>query len=86
MWSNWGMKSTFMGITGHYISKEGKLTKVFLGLQLMEEEVKNAEAVRDSMKKILKLYGLHLLDIKHIITDSGSNIVAAFKNCFTRKL
>lgn len=75
LWSNCQMRS-FIGITAHYFSPEWKLQHVILGF--------NCIRGRHTTENIVIWFDEIISDfqiteqIKHIVTDSGSNIKKAF--------
>ncbi|XP_011408936.1 PREDICTED: zinc finger BED domain-containing protein 1-like, partial [Amphimedon queenslandica] len=77
LWSNRQMKS-YLGITGHFISKQWELESVMLGC--------NRVIGRHTSDNILSWYEevvaefLLSTKVRHIVTDSGSNIRKAFCN------
>uniref|UniRef100_A0A915CNJ4 Transposase n=1 Tax=Ditylenchus dipsaci TaxID=166011 RepID=A0A915CNJ4_9BILA len=79
VWTDGGVKHAFLGITFHYYKHEFGLRRLFLGL--VELRAKHtAEIIRSEVLKLLLSYGIRANSIFQIVTDNGSNMVAAFKN------
>lgn len=67
-----------MGITAHTINEDFLLDSTFIGLQRLEEKHK-ADYVQRVTEELLSTVGLSISKVNFIVTDNGSNMIAAFK-------
>jgi len=77
--SFWFSFTFFVGITVHCIDKNNTLQRVFLGLKELKGS-HTAYLLRTKSEELLEEYGLAIKYLYKIVTDSGSNILCAFKD------
>ena len=79
IWSKRGLTASFLGITAHFFSrKDHKRHCLTLAVWRMPLP-HTADHVRDLVHKVLSEWNIPLNKIMVIVTDNGSNMVAAFK-------
>ena len=83
IWSKPGMTASFLGITAHYFSpNDNQRHTVTLAVRNLPSP-HTGENISDKLDAILAIlldWNLPKHHIFHILTDNGSNMVAAFKN------
>ena len=75
LWSNRQMRS-YLGITGHYISNDWNLESVMLACNRVTGR-HTADNIMMWYEEIISAFGV-MEKVKHIITDSASNVKKAF--------
>lgn len=79
IWSKRGLTASFLGITAHFFSrKDHKRHCLTLAVRRMPSP-HTADHVRDLVHKVLMEWNIPLNKIMVVVTDNGSNMVAAFK-------
>lgn len=79
IWSKRGLTASFLGITAHFFSrKDHKRHCLTLAVRRMPSP-HTADNVRDLVHKVLSEWNIPLNKIMVVVTDNGSNMVAAFK-------
>lgn len=79
-WSDKAMRHSYLGMTIHFCDEEFQLSSGFLGLVELSGSHTGA-LIRSSVQSLLSRYDLDLKDVYCVVTDNGSNIVSAFKDC-----
>ncbi|VDM39697.1 unnamed protein product [Toxocara canis] len=78
IWSAKCIKDSFIAATIHYVG-DGSLKNAFLGLKRLKGR-HDAQTIKWGYLKILNSMGINECSIYRMVTDSGANIVCAFKN------
>lgn len=82
VWTETMSNRSFLGVTVHYISKtQLQLNTVNIAVSQLSER-KTAEYISGELSKILSEWGINNEKICAVVTDNGSNIVAAVNNTF----
>ena len=71
--------NVYLGITLHCVDKNESLRRIFLGLKELHGS-HTGYLLRNKAEELLNEYGVHIEDVYKIVTDSGSNILSAFKD------
>ena len=74
-----GLTSSYLGVTAHFFSKKDHKKHVFTLYVKRMPSPHTAENVRQLVEEVLDEWSLPHDKISVIITDSGSNVVAAFR-------
>lgn len=83
IWSKKGLASSYLGITGHFFSpKDNRRHCVTLAVRRMPAS-HTAINIRHIFEDVLSEWEIPNNKISAILTDNGSNIVAAFKSHFS---
>uniref|UniRef100_A0A3B3T3J7 BED-type domain-containing protein n=1 Tax=Paramormyrops kingsleyae TaxID=1676925 RepID=A0A3B3T3J7_9TELE len=78
MWSDDYRKLSYMAVTAHFSDGDWVLHDRILGVRHYTLEDKSAENIRSSIKSILSDFKIDNLSHLVIVTDRGSNMIAAF--------
>lgn len=78
MWSKKGLTSSYIGITVHFISKEGTLESVVLDLILLDSP-HTGKAIATLIKEALVRWKIEK-NTSIAVTDNGSSMIKAFKD------
>ena len=82
IWSKKGLTSSYLGLTAHFFScHDHRKHCVTLAVRKMQGR-HTAENVREVVEEVMKEWGIAESKVRVIITDNGSNMVAAFKTHF----
>lgn len=85
IWSKKGLTSSYLGVTAHFFSrKDHRKHVVTLSVKRMPSP-HTAVHVREKVEEVLHDWELSADKVSLIITDSGSNMVAAFRNLVEKK-
>lgn len=84
IWSDTS-RSSYLGITAHTVNEDFSLDSNFIGLKKLEER-HTATYVQSVTENLLSTVGLSITGVNFIITDNGSNMIAAFKEFIEGKL
>ena len=77
IWSD-SSRSSYLGITAHSALADFSIESHFIGLKKLEKR-HNAGYVKEIVEELLAGYDLSISQINFIVTDNGSNMIAAFK-------
>ena len=79
IWSKRGLTASFLGVTAHFFSRQNhKRHTLTMAVRRMPSP-HTAANVRKLIEKILEEWNIPLSKVFVIVTDNGSNMVAAFK-------
>ncbi len=78
MWSKKGLTSSYVGITVHFISKEGTLENVVLDVVLLPSP-HTGKAIATLIKEALVSWKI-VKNTSIAVTDNGSSMIKAFKD------
>lgn len=78
IWSKKGMSSSYLGMTAHFFSQCDHRHQVTLAVRRLPHPHTGSN-IRDATESILEEWGIPLSRVRVIITDNGSNMVAAFR-------
>ena len=79
IWTKKGLTASFLGITSHFFSlKDGNRHCITLAVRKMSSP-HTAVRIAELVKEILEEWDIHETKVHRILTDNGSNMVAAFK-------
>ena len=81
IWSKKGLTSSYLGITAPFSCSDHRRHCVTLAVRLMLGS-HTAEHVREAVEKVMKEWEIPENKVRVIVTDNGSNMVAAFKSYF----
>ena len=84
IWSKKGLTSSYLGVTAHFFSRKDHRKHVTLCVKRMPSP-HMALHVREKVEEVLHDWELSADKISLIITDSGSNMVAAFRNLVEKR-
>ena len=83
IWSKPGFTASFLGITAHYFSHQDKQRhNITLAVSRLPPP-HNAEKILDTVNSVLEQWSIPKNQVFRILTDNGSNMVAAFKSLHT---
>lgn len=77
IWSDTS-RSSYLGVTAHTVNEDFSLGSNFIGLKKLEEKHK-AAYIQTVVEELLSDVGLSIASVNFIVTDNGSNMIAAFK-------
>ena len=79
-WSKKGYSSSYLGATAVYFSNiTKKLEYLHIALSKFQQTNHTAQLIKDMFLNILSKYNIDSTKVGYVITDGGSNVVAAFK-------
>ena len=79
IWTKWGMSASFFGITAHFFSRsDHKRHRVTIAVKRMPSP-HTADRVSELVKTVLQDWEIPEEKVGSVLTDNGSNMVAAFK-------
>ena len=79
IWTKWGMSASFFGITAHFFSRsDHKRHRVTIAVKRMPSP-HTADRVSELVKTMLQDWEIPEEKVGSVLTDNGSNMVAAFK-------
>uniref|UniRef100_A0A915DYR1 Uncharacterized protein n=1 Tax=Ditylenchus dipsaci TaxID=166011 RepID=A0A915DYR1_9BILA len=78
LWTDESYKHAYLGVTLHFV-RRSRLERMFFGLREMDKD-HTAENILTATEELLGKFDLSLDRIFKIVTDNGSNVVAAFKD------
>ena len=86
IWSKKGMTSSYLGVTAHFFSSRDhrKHSTTLAVRRLLDRHT--AEHVKEVVEEVLKEWEISETKVRVIITDNGSNMVAAFKSLFEEEM
>lgn len=84
IWSD-GSHSSYLGGTLHTLDEKFNQLTLFIGVYHLKNGTK-ADQIKKGSEKLLQRVGLSLGSIDFLVTDNGSNIVAALKDDISGKL
>ena len=80
IWSRKGLTQSFLGITAHFFTRsDHKRHNATLAVRLLPSP-HTADRIEEMVRTILQEWSISEQKISTIVTDNGSNMVAAFKN------
>lgn len=80
IWSRKGMTQSFIGVTAHFLTKcDNRRWVATLAVQALPSP-HTADRIEDAVCTILRTWEIPSDKISAILTDNGSNMIAAFKN------
>jgi len=81
IWSKPGMTASFLGITAHYFShQDSQRHNVTLAVSRLPSP-HTADRILETFDTVMSQWSIPKCKIFRVLTDNGSNMVAAFKNC-----
>lgn len=83
VWSD-GSHSSYLGGTLHLLDDKFNSSVLFVGVYHLKDGTK-ADQIKRGCEKLLHRVGLSLESIDFLVTDNGSNIVAALKDDISGK-
>jgi hypothetical protein len=82
IWPKRGLTSSYLGVTAHFFStSDHRRHCVTLVVRRMVGS-HTAEHVRETVGEVIKEWEISVSKVRVIVTDNGSNMVAAFKDYF----
>ena len=79
-WTKKGMSESFLSVTAHFfLRKSHKHFKATLAVRIFPQQ-HTADQVLDVLKAVLCEWSIEESRISKVLTDNGSNMVAAFKD------
>ena len=85
IWSKKGLTSSYLGVTAHFFSRKDHRKHVVTLCVKRMPSPHTAVHVREKVEEVLHDWELSADKVSLIITDSGSNMVAAFRNLVEKK-
>ena len=85
IWSKKGLTSSYLGVTAHFFSRKDHRRHVVTLCVKRTPSPHTAAHVREMVEEVLRDWELSTDKISLIITDSGSNMVAAFCNVVEKR-
>ncbi|XP_055350017.1 uncharacterized protein LOC129596698 [Paramacrobiotus metropolitanus] len=79
IWTKRGLTESFLGITAHFVDNNMTRWSVTLAVKLFPGR-HTGERIRELILEVLKEYGISEEDILIVVTDNGSNMVAALND------
>ena len=85
IWSKKGLTSSYLGVTAHFFSRRDHQRHVVTLCVKRMPSPHTAQHVREIVEELLQEWELSVDKISLIITDSGSNMMAAFRNVVEKR-
>ena len=85
IWSKRGLTSSYLGVTAHFFSRKDHRKHVVTLCVKRMPSPHTAVHVREKVEEVLRDWEFSADKVSLIITDSGSNMVAAFRNLVEKR-
>lgn len=87
IWSKRGMTSSYLGVTAHFFAQsDSEYHSVLLAVRHIEELHHTFDIIAGIFTEVVQEWGILAEKVGFVITDSGSNMVKAFRDDYFQQL